>query len=1202
MLDTLIKALRESGASVDSDSIANTLWLRMAMGAHNAAEKPLAQRPSEPAWQEDVEAPIDTSTSTPALPATVESPPPTSPVVDDIPLVPTAASPVAGQTAALGVLPSLPERAAFKRAVKQLRSQHRQPSQRLDERAMVRSVAEDSLQALKPVFMPGSRRSLRLSLIRERSGTNALWTQPLDELAALFHGQGTFKLQREWSLGEREAGAEAPMAVLSELDRQGQPIGVERSAERIKWWPGEIILIASDFTSNGWWDGTYLKLLRGLAARQPVALLHTLPGRLWSRTWTGTPDASVSSARALVPARALDVRVLHLSNAAVRDDARLAIPLVELAVQPLSAWARLLMGRAGSMAAILLDEREPEVPAADEVQEQTSPPVDAKRLAMQYRMASSPLARLLAQHLSVTAPLSFPVMRWVQQAMLPHSDTSHLAEFVLGGLLKVQPSSADTPADTLTYDFIEGVRPLLQQGMPKVLGLETQLLVGRYLERMHHSTLDMRAVVETWSDEQLHELSSEHQAFAMVSRGFLERIGLRPRGTSSTAQKPGKPTPVHSTEPDPDQGSPAPKPAPPLQSAQNQWTRTLREPVQELQWSPFDEERLAIRTFSGIDLWRPAHETDSRTLRQQKNVASIRKPTLVLYWWVPAGPEDEGGKLEAIKMIVRRLSEALMARLPGRVRIKRLRNPIVLNNRRNPAQALLIFQTSEYSRWAHAQPLQFTAIERFIARKNILSSCVEMGAKRSAHPLIHKTIHLKERDLQASGYLSTSEFWAKLSWLTNTLCKRIQRLLPTENEPITAMTWLSENQIGIASHDGAATTVAALNVGRKSLSGDIDSGLLAFHRSSIPLTHLFVRPALETPRGSRNEQPAAEQLVCMDAQGSTYIKRDREDQNAPLKEVISGEGIPRRPVFSPLDRRWWIAGEEPRLLSPSTARKLHPPEVPLLSICDLRKEDNVHTLLHDQIFAGWTLDDSVFAITAAGFLHQGSIHDMRVSNRTSQPLLDRQPRYLNGILREAAASADGHRFATLTAYGRLDLWDTLSMTRLNSWQVITALAEVRHVRLGLSATGQRIAFSDGRTVRVFEEPLSAISDSRWMRQVLWVDDRPGNNEWERHALASQQVRCTLALSTDEALETLEKRRFAVIISDMGRREGSAEGYVLLKALREAGNLTPYFIYASSDLPEHHDLALQNGAQGSTSKSDKLLRWVMECIDGPSVKA
>lgn len=1202
MLDKLIKVLRESGASVDSDSIADTLWLRMVMGVDEAAQKPSAQRPRERAWQEGVDVLIETPPGTPAPPAEVESPPLTSLIVDDIPLVPSPTNLVAGETAALGVLPSLSERAAFKRAVKQLRSQLRQPSQRLDERAMVRSIAEEGLQALKPVFMPGSRRSLRLSLIRERSGTNALWTQPLDELAALFQGQSTFKLQREWSLGERETGAAAPMAVLSEVDRQGQPIGTERSAARIKWWPGEIILIASDFTSNGWWDGTYLKLLRSLAARQPVALLHTLPGRLWSRTWTGTPDASVSGARALVAARALDVRVPHFSNSAVRDDARLAIPLIELAVQPLSAWARLLMGRVGSMAAILLDEREPEVLAADEKQEQAPPPADAKRLAMRYRMASSPLARLLAQHLSVTAPLSFPVMRWVQQAMLPHSDTSHLAEFVLGGLLKVQPSPADAPEDTVTYDFIEGVRPLLQQGMPKVLGLETQLLVGRYLERMHDSTLEMRAVVETWSDEQLHELSSEHQAFAIVSRGFLERIGLRPRLDCTTVQNAERSTPVPLAEQGLHQELPAPEPAPLTQPAQNHWIRTLRELVQELQWSPFDEERLAIRTISGIHLWRPAHETETRTLRQQKNVASIKKTTFVLYWWVPAEPEDEGEKLETIKMIVRRVSEVLMARLPGRVRIKRLRNPVVLNNRRNPAQALLIFQTSEYSRWINAQPLQFTAIERFIRRKDILSSCVEMGAQRSVHPQVGKTVHLKESDLLASGYLSTSPFWAKLGSLTDELCKSMQRMLPPANEPITAMTWLSENQIGIASHDGAATTVVALNVGRKNLSGDIDSGLLVVHRSSIPLTHLFVRPALETSRGSRHEQRGAEQLVCMDSQGSAYVKRDLAEQNARLKEVISGEGIPRRPVFSPFARRWWVAGEEPRLLSPNTAKKLHLPEIPLLSICDPHKEDNLHTLLHDQIFAGWTLDDTVFAITAAGFLHQGSIHDMQVSSGTSQPLLDRQPLYLNGILREATASADGHRFATLTAYGRLDLWDTLSTTLLKSWQVITALAEVRHVKLGLSATGQRIAFSDGRKVRVFEEPLSAISDSRWMRQVLWVDDRPGNNEWERQNLASQQVRCTLALSTDEALEILEKRRFAVIISDMGRREGSAEGYVLLKTLREAGNLTPYFIYASSDLPEHHDLALHNGAQGSTSKSGKLLQWVMECIEVPSVKA
>jgi CheY-like chemotaxis protein len=42
---------------------------------------------------------------------------------------------------------------------------------------------------------------------------------------------------------------------------------------------------------------------------------------------------------------------------------------------------------------------------------------------------------------------------------------------------------------------------------------------------------------------------------------------------------------------------------------------------------------------------------------------------------------------------------------------------------------------------------------------------------------------------------------------------------------------------------------------------------------------------------------------------------------------------------------------------------------------------------------------------------------------------------------------------------------------------------------------------------------------------------------------------TLARSTQEALATLSKQRFAAIISDMGRKEGPSEGYVLLDAVR-----------------------------------------------------
>ena len=42
---------------------------------------------------------------------------------------------------------------------------------------------------------------------------------------------------------------------------------------------------------------------------------------------------------------------------------------------------------------------------------------------------------------------------------------------------------------------------------------------------------------------------------------------------------------------------------------------------------------------------------------------------------------------------------------------------------------------------------------------------------------------------------------------------------------------------------------------------------------------------------------------------------------------------------------------------------------------------------------------------------------------------------------------------------------------------------------------------------------------------------------------------SLALTTNEALANIERRRFAAIISDMGREEGPREGYVLLGSLR-----------------------------------------------------
>jgi len=124
------------------------------------------------------------------------------------------------------------------------------------------------------------------------------------------------------------------------------------------------------------------------------------------------------------------------------------------------------------------------------------------------------------------------------------------------------------------------------------------------------------------------------------------------------------------------------------------------------------------------------------------------------------------------------------------------------------------------------------------------------------------------------------------------------------------------------------------------------------------------------------------------------------------------------------------------------------------------------------------------------------------------------------------------------------------------------------------------------------QPLRPASPS-----ILWVDDRPPNNAYERKAFEAVGISCTLALSTNEALDILSRTAFSAIISDMGRAEGPREGYVLLDAVRSRGITTPFFIYAGSSAPEHRAEALQKGAQGSTNNPQELFQTVVRAVYG-----
>jgi CheY-like chemotaxis protein len=145
--------------------------------------------------------------------------------------------------------------------------------------------------------------------------------------------------------------------------------------------------------------------------------------------------------------------------------------------------------------------------------------------------------------------------------------------------------------------------------------------------------------------------------------------------------------------------------------------------------------------------------------------------------------------------------------------------------------------------------------------------------------------------------------------------------------------------------------------------------------------------------------------------------------------------------------------------------------------------------------------------------------------------------------------------------------------------------------------GSAVQNAAGKILAGFKasEAASGEAQDDWRSRVLWVDDRPQNNTYERKAMESMGIQFTLAETTDEALRILSTQRFAAIISDMGRREGPREGYKLLEAIRAKDATTPFFIYAGSRAPQHRQEAALRGAQGTTNRVDELVDMVTRSL-------
>lgn len=186
----------------------------------------------------------------------------------------------------------------------------------------------------------------------------------------------------------------------------------------------------------------------------------------------------------------------------------------------------------------------------------------------------------------------------------------------------------------------------------------------------------------------------------------------------------------------------------------------------------------------------------------------------------------------------------------------------------------------------------------------------------------------------------------------------------------------------------------------------------------------------------------------------------------------------------------------------------------------------------------------------------------------------------------AVAKRSGEEFGPLAVKGLNKGWQYLK--GLVSQQPSTA--KVRQVvetepelREGLSSV---IAYSSGL------KRLKMVAPVLEGARILWVDDNPENNGWERGVFTSLGADCIAAKSTPGAIAELTAGEFDLVLSDIRRGQNPTEGIKAIPMLRAVRPNIPIIFYVGhlkSTIPP-------KGAQGITNHPNELIHLVLDQLE------
>ncbi len=450
---------------------------------------------------------------------------------------------------------ALPGAREIARALRPLR--RRVPSRTtrvLDEERTVRQVAETKVWM--PMVTPERSRWLELALVVDESASLELWRDTIRELQRLLERMGAFRDVRRWRMDTSLAEAVTL--------RPGIGSSVSAASQLLVPDARRLVLVVSDCTGPAWNSGRVAPVLQLWGAHQPTALWQLLPASFWRRTGlnpaTGPAWVEVGSTEAGSPNCRLPRRLFR-ARAGAPAPRGIPIPVLTATPQDIKTWVDLLTRPTSPRVPGVL-WRSPVAPLSSELGSAaaapTPPPVATARAAQSIsQLASSPLEQVLyfqrlvsPEAMALTrrlaaAPLRLPVMRLVQQVLLPHTTQLHLAELFLSGLLVRRTPPAITDPHRVDYDFPPGVRDLLLDSSEETDPIDVQKVVSDYLEdRLGRTEGGLAARVELPGMAGRLAVPAADREFARVQASVLSRLGGRFKQAADELRRQIPPPPV----------------------------------------------------------------------------------------------------------------------------------------------------------------------------------------------------------------------------------------------------------------------------------------------------------------------------------------------------------------------------------------------------------------------------------------------------------------------------------------------------------------------------------------------------------------------------------------------------------------------------------------------------------------------------------